>query len=165
MFVKTSNSNPSYTRMGLCQGYGFRALLGFSLYKVWTISARCSFLAMHSLLSFTFHLYILAFATFAKHLDWANEFCHHVLSMWPTINLECGDGSSEEDQMCISIQKQFRKQVSLVSCLFVYVLHLKLCILHFRVLCHSSNIHSQVLCIPCLCVYAHCWSAKRIRDV
>ncbi len=33
--------------------------------------------------------------------------------------------------MCIDIRKQFRKQVSLVSCLFVYVLHLKLCICTF----------------------------------
>jgi hypothetical protein len=82
-----------------------------------------------------------------------------------TTYLKGGDGSTEEDQMQIGIWKRFRKQVSLVSSLFVYVLHLELCILHFRVLHHSSNIHSQVLCIPCLCDYAHCWSAKRIRDV
>ncbi len=53
----------------------------------------------------------------------------------------------------------------LVSHLFVYVLHLKLCILHFHVFCHLSHIYSQVLCIPCLCVCAHCWNVKRIKDV
>jgi hypothetical protein len=55
--------------------------------------------------------------------------------------------------------------LSLVSCLFVYVLHLELCILHFCVFRHSSHIHSQVLCIPRLCVCAHYWSVKRIKDV
>jgi hypothetical protein len=85
--------------------------------------------------------------------------------MWPTPYLEGADGSNEEDQVHIDIRKWFRKQLSLVSYLFVYVLHLKLCILHFCVLQHSSHIHSQVLCIPHLCICVHCWSVKRIRDV
>jgi len=85
--------------------------------------------------------------------------------MWPTTYLKGGDGSSEEDQVHVSTQKRFRRQMSLVSHLFVYVLHLELCILHFHALRHSSHICSQVLCIPRLCVYAHCWSVKRIKDV
>jgi len=95
----------------------------------------------------------------------ADKFCHHFSSMWPTPYLEGGDGSNKEDQVCIDIRKWFRKKLSLVFYLFVYVLHLELCILHFYVLRHLSHIHSQVLCIPCLCIYAHCWGVKRIRDV
>jgi len=67
--------------------------------------------------------------------------------------------------MHVGIQKQFRRQMSLVSHLFVYVLHLELCILHFHVLRHSSHICSQVLCNPQFCVCAHCWSVKRIKDL
>lgn len=95
----------------------------------------------------------------------ADKFCHHFSSMWPTPYLEGGDGSNKEDQVCIDIRKWFRKKLSLVFYLFVYVLHLELCILHFYVFHHLSHIHSQVLCIPCLCIYAHCWGVKRIRDV
>jgi hypothetical protein len=118
--------------MGLCQGYGFRALLGFSLYKVWTMPARCSFLAMHS----PFLLFLPLHFSFCNIRIELTKFCHHVLSMWPTTYVKGGDGLSKEDQMRIGIRKRFRKQVSLVSCLFVYVLHLEL--FAFALSCSSS---------------------------
>jgi hypothetical protein len=118
---------------------------------------KCSFLTIH----WNFCFYILTF----QHSNCVDKFFHHVSSMWPTPHLEGGNGSNEEDQVRINIWTWFRRQLSLISYLFVYVLHLELRILHFCAFHHSSHIHSQVLCIPRLCICVHCWNVKKIRVV
>lgn len=137
--------------MGLCQGYCFKVLLGFCLYKVRSMLVWCSFLTMHFLLSFAFYLCILTLQC----SNCVNEFHHRVSSMWPTPYLKVGNGSSEEDQVHV----------------IYYFLLICLCFapraLHFALSCALSFVTYPftILCIPCLCVCAHCWNAKKIRDV
>jgi hypothetical protein len=127
--------------MGLCQGYGSRVLLGFSLYKLWSMLMRCSFLTMHFFLSFIFCLCILTIATFK--LRWL-ILSSCLISVTYTLLWRWRDRLNEEDQVHIDI-----------SCLLLVCLCFTPRVLHFALLyvlsfitySFTSFVHPMFLCM------------------